>query len=487
MSEKRKRGSISLETKFNIIKAVERDEKYADIMAKFDLKCKSNICRIVQKKEKIINAFHNYDGNRKSLKTAKYEDIEEDLKTYILAANDKQITINGTLLKQKAQELAKKYGIPSFQASNGWMSRFRKRHEHFLKEVNGESSSITPEISEDWNTTILPQIISGFEAKDVYNASEFGLLYRLQPNEDYSSIRTLCETGALSDERITILICANCDGSDKKNLLIVGNLNEEEVINQSQDGLVHMSVTYKYNDKSWMTGDIFKNWLRDWNTKLFEENRKILLFIEDSPAHPFLSLPNIKLVFWPKNNTITQPCDQGIIKYFRWSYKLNLIDRLNSVIDENLDSLNHKHAISMAQEAWTDLDVPTIKFCFQSCGFYDQNDCIEIPLPLKFTPSAKTLANWTNLKTRSGLTNADLNEYFNADSEIKGREDFEVSDFEESEMVIANHADAVWVTSTEAIDAVRTLQLYCSQNNIEADDYVNKLHDLIETIIANDC
>lgn len=64
--------------------------------------------------------------------------------------------------------------------------------------------------------------------------------------------------------------------------------------------------------------------------------RKILLFIDNCPAHHTTLgfLTNIRVEFLPKNTTSKlQPCDQGIIRNLKHYYRQKLVRRLLLAID----------------------------------------------------------------------------------------------------------------------------------------------------------
>ena len=67
------RESIDIEKKYQIIKLVEKKDKYTTIMKKFNLKNKANISVIVKQKEEIIKAFEERSNSkRKSLSRIYY-------------------------------------------------------------------------------------------------------------------------------------------------------------------------------------------------------------------------------------------------------------------------------------------------------------------------------------------------------------------------------------------------------------------------------
>ena len=62
------------------------------------------------------------------------------------------------------------------------------------------------------------------------------------------------------------------------------------------------------------------------------EDRKILLLLDNGPAHPQAKLNNIKLAFLPPNTTsLSQPMDQGIIQTMklesRWHQLQYVLDQ----------------------------------------------------------------------------------------------------------------------------------------------------------------
>lgn len=85
----------------------------------------------------------------------------------------------------------------------------------------------------------------------------------------------------------------------------------------------HLPATYKTNKKTWMAYDIFEEHIRSWDKDLRNNNRKILLLVDNYPAHSELkNLTNITLVFLlPNMTSILQPIDQGVIKNLKFHYR----------------------------------------------------------------------------------------------------------------------------------------------------------------------
>lgn len=67
-----------------------------------------------------------------------------------------------------------------------------------------------------------------------------------------------------------------------------------------------------------MTSNLFEDWLININNQMRHQKRKILLFIDNCPAHGIIpNLDSVKVQFLPPN-TISKlrPLDQGIIHNF---------------------------------------------------------------------------------------------------------------------------------------------------------------------------
>ena len=102
---------------------------------------------------------------------------------------------------------------------------------------------------------------------------------------------------------------------------------------------------YRSQEKSWVDGVLFEEWVREINAELKTKVRKIALIIDNCPVHPEIeniSLP--KLIFLPPYTTLViQSMDQGIIK----SLKVHYRKRVVRVILTHLDQGNPIPKISL--------------------------------------------------------------------------------------------------------------------------------------------
>ncbi|TYG57284.1 hypothetical protein ES288_D08G130100v1 [Gossypium darwinii] len=136
------------------------------------------------------------NSNVKRHKSTKYPNLENVLYEWFLQYQEK-VNMTGEIIQTKAKELL--HGIKSYR-------RF------------GESGSIIIENIE----YALPQIrakLKIFYWKDIYNMDETSLFYRLQAY--HSLARKQLEGRKKDNERLTIVVCYNGDGSDKVPLWVI--------------------------------------------------------------------------------------------------------------------------------------------------------------------------------------------------------------------------------------------------------------------------
>ncbi len=66
------------------------------------------------------------EKGRKRHRSGKDEEVETALVKWIAGAREKKATLTGPLIKEKAEELAKKLGKEEFKATEGWLRVQRK-------------------------------------------------------------------------------------------------------------------------------------------------------------------------------------------------------------------------------------------------------------------------------------------------------------------------------------------------------------------------
>ena len=105
---------------------------------------KSTISRLLQQESQLREEFvlqEGQAGTSKRKREGKDPDVEEALDQWFSIVSGRGVNINGPILKVKSEEFAKKLGRNDFKATDGWLSRWKARHNIKFKKAHGEKAS----------------------------------------------------------------------------------------------------------------------------------------------------------------------------------------------------------------------------------------------------------------------------------------------------------------------------------------------------------
>lgn len=406
-----KRKTLSIREKVEIIRELENGVKNSVICNKFSL-ASSTVSTLWKNRKTTLAAFENNLSDAKKLKKCVKDDIDKALIVWFKNQRSAGLPINGPILKAQAEKFAKQLGYKDFTCNNGWIDRFKNRNNIIYGKINGEAKSVDIKITDEWLASVWPDLRRKFKDNDIYNADEAGVFFNLTPDTTLKFKNEKCIGGKMLKNRLTVLICANMTGTDKKKLLVIGKSRNPRCFKNVKS----LPVEYTANKKAWMTSTIFEEEIRKWDNKLRRSNRKILLLVDNCPAHPELpNLTNITLVFLPANATsVLQPMDQGIIRSFKNYYRrllvLQLIDRMEKKQDTKISVLD---AIRIMSDAWNNVTPTTIQNCYKKAalvsalnGSFEEED----NLPLSTWLESRDINNFQNC--------ASIDEYVDIDADV---------------------------------------------------------------------
>lgn len=99
-------------------------------------------------------------------------------------------------------------------------------------------------------------------------------------------------------------------GTDKLKPLVIGKSLKPRCYTGIKMDILH--VIYKTNSKA-------------WNAKLQRKNKKSLLMMDNCPAHKLIG--NYKNIEIQQTTAVLQPLGQGVIKNFKFYYRMRLVNR----------------------------------------------------------------------------------------------------------------------------------------------------------------
>ncbi|XP_056641291.1 tigger transposable element-derived protein 4-like [Diorhabda sublineata] len=366
-----KRKSLTIEEKANIIWRLQEGESNTMLSKEFGVS-HSTISTVWANKEKIRRCFEEESFLVKKVRRTQHTDLDKALLQWFKQHREKNVPINGPILLTKAREFSAMLN-KDFQPDPSWVQRFRNRHNIVFAKMSGESADVPAGVKDHWLGNVWPKIREGYVDEEIFNCDETGLFYKLTPDKTFKFLGEKCSGGKHSKDRVTVLVAANLTGSVKKKLVVIGKSKNSRCFKNVKN----LPVQYEHNIRSWMTSQLFEKLLREWDGELRRENKKILLLVDNCPAHPHVaSLKCIKLVFLPANTTsVLQPMDQGVIKALKVNFRkllvLKMIDNIEKNIEHNVHLLQ---AIVMVSKAWDIVDCDTIRNCFRHGGFLSSDN-----------------------------------------------------------------------------------------------------------------
>lgn len=287
------RNDLNVKEKLKILENYHKLPKMGQRAAAEILKISQPLlCKILKNEENIMTtAKNNRNTKMKRNRCGKDEQVEYALKLWFSDVREKNINVDGALLKQKAEEISKLMGRENFVATDGWFNRWKKRENIVYRRTHGEQNEADVSSADHWMKEEWPKITAEYSSDNIYNADETGLYYRALPEHTFM-FKTATPSGCkVSKDRLTIMCCVSMAGN-KKQLLVIGKSRNPRCFK----GVKKLPVEYCANSKSWMTSLIFNDWLLKWDKTL---NHNIVLLVDNCTAHVVnVSLKHIKVIFY---------------------------------------------------------------------------------------------------------------------------------------------------------------------------------------------
>ncbi|GBN77517.1 Tigger transposable element-derived protein 6 [Araneus ventricosus] len=182
---------------------------------RLNLKEKIDVFKVIEKEKLSVRRLAERFHVGKTQSSELLKDKDGIRKMWVLNSNE-----NLKNLKfQKAREVGESLGLETFKASNGWLEKFRTRHNISFKQICGEEKSVNPNEVTDWFGK-LKSLLKGYDDRDIFNADGTDLFYRVLPEKTLCLEGEKCSGGKISKERLTLLLHATCWKTSKFQLLL---------------------------------------------------------------------------------------------------------------------------------------------------------------------------------------------------------------------------------------------------------------------------
>lgn len=366
-----------------VVEAVDSGKRKGDVAKEFGI-TPSTLSTFLKDRAKFEEKVRkaSVGPQRKRMRNALYDDIDKAVFAWFQEIHAKNILVTGSVIRKKALNLANMLGYDNFQASVGWLNRFRDRHGIALKAVCREDSDrlingLGIDKVNEWHAGEIIKLIADYSPDDIFNADEAGVFFQLLPQHTLAAKGDCCRGGKKAKQRLTALFCCNASGTEKMRPLIVGRSPSPHCFKN-----VHsLPCDYRANQWAWMTKDLFNEWLMQVDARMKRAERRILLLIDNCPAHNMLPhLERIQVGYLPSNCTaVLQPLNLGIIHTMKMLYRSHLLKQILLKLNgnKNQEKVDIKQAIDMIAAAWWSVKQSTVVKCWQKAGI----------IPMEFTDS----------------------------------------------------------------------------------------------------
>lgn len=171
---------LTLKEKSEILELCKKGCRVTHLFKTYNVS-KSTICSIKKKTRQIRKRVQNtmYGAkNRKTLHASEFPTMEKKLFKWFIDMRNKKFPVSGLMLKTKALDIHQKIkeNNHNFNASDGWLQKFKKRYGVRLLKISGEKLSAQPQLIDPFKEKLRSKIEElGLCEDQIYNADESGL------------------------------------------------------------------------------------------------------------------------------------------------------------------------------------------------------------------------------------------------------------------------------------------------------------------------
>lgn len=367
----RRSCDLTVSKKLEIIYAVDiRDKPKTEIAREYGIPV-STLASFLKNRTTLEKAAAEGKDKQKRLRGAKYHTLEKELITWYKKTRNNNEPISGMLVREKAAEIAFRRGL-DFKPSNGWLQRFQNRYDITSLSAKIIEPPTVAGTRDNCYDSVKP-ILEKYTLRNIFTCGELGLFYNLTPDGIEEIREDICFEGNRSEDRMTMLVACNANGTEKLKPVMVAKYNKPQCL----EGVPHTPLHYKSDGHAWMTKEIFLSWLKDLEKQMSHKNRHILLLMDRSSVHNHeaLTLNYVRILYLPTNDlTFTLlPLEQGIFLHLKHLYRKRLVQYYLRKIKKGVPITEiRKWSILDAMRnmavSWGSLDKEVISQSFLKCG-----------------------------------------------------------------------------------------------------------------------
>ena len=281
IAKKRKpsqRNDLTLALKYEVVKAAEREKLGVRKLSAMFGCGKTQISVILKNKQKIKDLYEaNASGQRcqtsKRFRESKFSQVNDTLYSWYRLAVSKNVYPDGPQLCEKAREIGRRLGVDDFKASNGWLDRWKKKHNIRKMTISGESGDVSGLTVDSWKER-LPEIMQGYSSDNIWNLDESGVFWKALPDKGFGQKVKECKGGKRSKQCLTVTFIVNGAGKSESKPIVIWRSENPRCFKGIKKS--ELPVEYYSQAKAWMSGDILHKILSNIDKKLKSEGRSVI-------------------------------------------------------------------------------------------------------------------------------------------------------------------------------------------------------------------
>ena len=86
------------------------------------------------------------------------------------------------MLKEKIMDLARLLNVEDFNASAGWIEKFKTRCNIVFWTLHGQTKDVFDKTCAKWKK-YLPELLASYKEKDIFNLGKTSLFYKCRSNK----------------------------------------------------------------------------------------------------------------------------------------------------------------------------------------------------------------------------------------------------------------------------------------------------------------
>ena len=148
------------------------------------------------------------------------------------------------------------------------------------KRSLGSQKRFTKEMTVPREEKTLQKTLARYQLKDIFNANDFGLFFKALQSKSLHFRGQRYSGGKHSKMQLTGMAESNALG-EKIPMFVIGKSTSPRCLKH----VCNLPCRYRSQKEAWMDRTLFEEWLHELSRKFKMQGRKVVMIIDDCPAH----------------------------------------------------------------------------------------------------------------------------------------------------------------------------------------------------------